>query len=142
LPQAENSGGGAGVTLCATPGIEGDLWLAFRSRGLYHSRDAGATFTKLSAVQEASSLGFGKAAPGKNHPALFLAGKVADRQALFRSDDTGESWTRINDDQHQFGYVSRVTGDPRIFGRVYFATGGRGVIYGDLAETTASSQSK
>ncbi|HEX7469915.1 MAG TPA: cellulase [Verrucomicrobiae bacterium] len=143
LPQTENSGGGfggggAGVTLCATPGIEGDLWLAFRSRGLYHSRDAGATFTKLSAVQEASSLGFGKAAPGKNHPALFLAGKVADRQALFRSDDTGESWTRINDDQHQFGYVSRVTGDPRIFGRVYFATAGRGIIYGDSARRPAN----
>ena len=39
---------------------------------------------------------------------------------------------RINDDQHQYGYISHVTGDPRIYGRVYFATGGRGIVYGDI----------
>jgi hypothetical protein len=42
---------------------------------------------------------------------------------------------RINDDQHQYGSIGSVTGDPRIYGRVYFATGGRGVIYGDRAST-------
>jgi photosystem II stability/assembly factor-like uncharacterized protein len=83
-------------------------------------------------VQEADSLGFGKAAPGKKFPALFLAGKVGNLQAIFRSDDAGASWARINDDQHQFGSIGQVIGDPRIYGRVYFATGGRGVIYGDL----------
>jgi photosystem II stability/assembly factor-like uncharacterized protein len=134
LPPAENAGGwgGSGTALLAAPGAEGDLWLVFRTNGLYHSADAGATFSKLESVQEAGSLGFGKAAPGKKYPALFLAGKVDNLQALFRSDDAGVSWTRINDEQHQFGSISRVTGDPRIYGRVYFATGGRGVIYGDL----------
>ncbi len=124
--------GGSGTALSATPGLEGDLWLAFRPNGLYHSADAGATFTKLDAVQEADSLGFGKSAPGKKYPALFLAGKAGSRQAIFRSDDAGASWTRINDDQHQFGSIGQVLGDPRIYGRVYFATGGRGIIYGDL----------
>ena len=70
--------------------------------------------------------------PEKKYPALFLAGKAGSRQALFRSDDAGASWTRINDDQHQFGSIGQVLGDPRIYGRVYFATGGRGIIYGDL----------
>jgi len=39
---------------------------------------------------------------------------------------------RINDDQHQFGAPNRpiIIGDPRIYGRVYLTTGGRGVIYG------------
>ncbi len=134
LPPAENPGGwgGPGTVLSATPGLEGDLWLVFRS-GLYHSTNAGATFTKLDTVQESYSLGFGKAAPGKTYPALYLAGKVGDFQALFRSDDIGKSWVRINDDQHQYGSISSVTGDPRIYGRVYFGTGGRGVIYGDRA---------
>jgi hypothetical protein len=42
---------------------------------------------------------------------------------------------RINDDQHQFGAPNRpiIIGDPRIYGRVYLTTGGRGVIYGDRA---------
>jgi photosystem II stability/assembly factor-like uncharacterized protein len=135
FPPAENSGGwgGTGITLSATPGRKGNLWLAFRSHGLYHSTNAGAAFTKLDTVQEAYSLGFGKAAPGKKFPALYLAGKAGNLQALFRSDDAGASWVRINDDQHQYGWISSVTGDPRIYGRVYFATGGRGVIYGDQA---------
>jgi photosystem II stability/assembly factor-like uncharacterized protein len=133
FPPVENSGGwgGTGITLSATPGRKGNLWLAFRSNGLYHSTNNGATFTKLDTVREAYSLGFGKAAPRKKFPALYLAGKVGNLQALFRSDNAGESWVRINDDQHQFGWINCVTGDPRIFGRVYFATGGRGIIYGD-----------
>ena len=139
FPAAENfdggfgGGGGAGAVLSAMPGVEGNLWLAFRSHGLYHSADTGATFTKLDIVQAADSLGFGKAAPNQKYPALFLAGTVGDLQALFRSDDEGKTWARISDDQHQYGWISQVTGDPRIYGRVYFATGGRGIIYGDPA---------
>jgi photosystem II stability/assembly factor-like uncharacterized protein len=135
LPPTENPGGWGGpdTVLSATPGLEGDLWLAFRANGLYHSTNTGATFTKLDTVQEAYSLGFGKAAPGKKHPALYLAGKVGNLQAIFRSDDAGESWVRINDGQHQYGWINAVTGDPRFYGRVYYGTGGRGVIYGDRA---------
>ena len=117
--------------LAATPGLEGDLWLMLHGNGLYHSLDGGVTFTRTTAVLDASSMGFGKAASGRKFPALYLAGKVGDSEGLFRSVDTGATWTRINDPQHQYGEISRVTGDPRIFGRVYFATGGRGIIYGD-----------
>jgi hypothetical protein len=126
-------GDGAGATIQATPGREGDLWITFRSRGLYHSANGGMSFTKVEGVQEAESLGFGKAAPGKNYPTFYLAGRVDQLQAVFRSDNTGQTWVRINNDQHQFGWISHVTGDPRIYGRVYFGTGGRGIIYGDPA---------
>ncbi len=122
-------GGGAGATLDAMPGFTGDLWLAFRANGLYHSTNGGVTFTKVEGVEEGDSLGFGKAAPGRNYPALYLAGKVDQLQALFRSDDAGQTWVRINDDQHQYGWIGHVTGDPRIYGRVYFGTGGRGITY-------------
>jgi photosystem II stability/assembly factor-like uncharacterized protein len=138
LPAAERAGSGFGAgsdggIVCTTPGKEGDVWICFRKDGLYHSTDAGMTFKKTNSVQEVYSLGFGRAADGKSYPMLYLAGKVNEVQALFRSDDAGATWTRINDDQHQFGWISHVTGDPRIYGRVYFATGGRGIIYGDPA---------
>jgi photosystem II stability/assembly factor-like uncharacterized protein len=138
LPAAERAGSGFGAgseggIVCAAPGREGDVWISFRRGGLCHSTDAGMTFRKANGVQEAYSLGFGKAASGKNYPALYLAGKVNGVQAIFRSDDAGATWTRINDDRHQFGWISHVTGDPRLYGRVYFATGGRGIIYGDPA---------
>jgi xyloglucan-specific exo-beta-1,4-glucanase len=129
--------GFGGVPLSATPDREGDVWLVFYANGLYHSTNGGTTFVKLERVPEAYSLGFGKAAAGRDYPALYLAGKIGSAQGLFRSDDAGTSWVRINDDQHQYGSISRVTGDPRIYGRVYFATGGRGIIYGDPAPTQA-----
>jgi len=116
--------------LAATPGHEGDLWLALHG-GLYHSTNGGADFTRSETVQEAYAFGFGKAADGKNFPTLYLAGQIGGIAGVFRSTDTGLNWTRINDDAHQFGAIDHLTGDPRIFGRVYLATSGRGVIYGD-----------
>ncbi len=131
LAPGSGGGGGEGVMLYAAPGREGDLWLGSRAGGLAHSTDGGLNFKKLESVQQANSLGFGKPAPGKDYPALYLIGRINKLAAVFRSDDEGQTWVRINDDRHQFGWINHVTGDPRIYGRVYFATGGRGVIYGD-----------
>jgi photosystem II stability/assembly factor-like uncharacterized protein len=113
----------------AAPGIEGDVWIS-TGKELYHSTDSGKTYSAV-IVQESHSIGFGKAAPGKTYPALYLIGKVADVSGFFRSDDGGSNWQRINDDQHQFGTVGEIIGDPRIYGRVYLGTGGRGILYGD-----------
>jgi photosystem II stability/assembly factor-like uncharacterized protein len=120
----------AGV-LSVAPDQPDELWLATRTTGLLRSIDGGASFAPVAGPAEAYSLGFGAPAPGRKHSALYLAGKLGDLKGLFRSDDCGATWLRINDEAHQFGSLGHVTGDPRIFGRVYFATGGRGVFYGD-----------
>jgi hypothetical protein len=71
-------------------------------------------------------------APRHQYPAIYLIGTLrANEQAIFRSIDQGASWTRVNDDEHQYGTQSIVAGDPRIYGRVYVGTNGRGVLYGD-----------
>jgi photosystem II stability/assembly factor-like uncharacterized protein len=133
FPGGFGGGGGQGVRLYATPDREGDLWLSFRTAGLFHSIDGGAHFTPVEHVEQANSLGFGKPAQNPGFPALYLAGRIQEVTGLFRSDDAGQRWVRINDDQHQFGWINHVTGDPRIYGRVYFGTGGRGILYGDPA---------
>jgi photosystem II stability/assembly factor-like uncharacterized protein len=120
-----------GGTPHAVPGIAGDLWLPTGS-GLYHFTAAGFNFTKLTSVQAAYQIGFGKAAPGKTYPAIYLWGQIAGVTGIFRSDDTGATWTRINDDNHQFGWINQLVGDPNVYGRVYLATGGRGVIVATL----------
>lgn len=115
--------------LYAAPSREGDLWIAAFD-GLYHI-NAGASFGKLPGVTQIHAFGFGKAAPGRTDPALYLVGVVDGVRGVFRSSDSGGSWVRINDDAHQWGLILQITGDPRLFGRVYVGTHGRGTLYGD-----------
>ena len=114
----------------ATPGKEGDLWLA-AFHGLYHSGATGKSFARLPLVEVIHAFGFGQAAPGADHPALYLVGTVQGVRGIFRSDDQAATWVRINDDQHQWGLLLHITGDPKQYGRVYVGTHGRGTVYGD-----------
>ena len=129
LPILKGFWGPAGGDLHALPGREGDLWIVAKGT-LYHSTDGGASFGKVDSAG-AVALGFGKAAPGKDTPAIFIAGQSGGVEGFFRSDDAGATWIHINDGQHQFGEVRAMTGDPRVFGRFYFGTGGRGILYGE-----------
>jgi photosystem II stability/assembly factor-like uncharacterized protein len=114
----------------ATPGIEGDVWIT-GGKELLHSTDSGKNWETISGVTAAHAFGFGKAAEGKKYPALYLIGKVGEVAGFFRSDDAGASWVRINDDKHQYAFCHVIIGDPRVYGRVYVGTGGRGIVYGD-----------
>jgi photosystem II stability/assembly factor-like uncharacterized protein len=119
----------------ATPGRTGDLWLAAFD-GLYRlSTEAAqdASFTRMPGVETIEAFGFGKAAPHRSYPTLYLVGTVDGQNGVFRSTDEAHTWVRINDDKHQWGLVLQVIGDPRIFGRVYVGTHGRGISYGDPA---------
>jgi photosystem II stability/assembly factor-like uncharacterized protein len=122
----------------ATPGQGGDLWLAAWD-GLYHvpalmqtGNDA-LRLVRLPQVEAIHAFGFGKAAPGHANPSMYLVGTIGGQPGVFRSTDGARRWVRINDDQHQWGLVLQVAGDPRIYGRVYVGTHGRGILYGDPA---------
>ncbi|MBA4866514.1 xyloglucanase [Streptomyces sp. PSKA54] len=134
LPTAGN------VRFKAVPGQEGDIWLAGGTNkpttptpyGMWRSTDSGSSFTRFEAVDEGDVVGFGKAAPGATYPAVYTSSKIDGVRGIFRSDDAGRTWIRINDDRHQYAWTGNtITGDPRIYGRVYFGTNGRGVMYGD-----------
>jgi xyloglucan-specific exo-beta-1,4-glucanase len=119
--------------LRATPGRAGELWFVSRS-GLYHSRDGGRIFVRIDSPLAVEMLDFGKAAPGREHPALFAVGTRDGLRAIWRSDDVGRSWIRVNDPRHEYGRTFRcIAGDPRVFGRVYVGTDGRGIVYGEPA---------
>ncbi|MFF5254351.1 1,4-beta-glucanase [Streptomyces leeuwenhoekii] len=119
--------------LVAAPGRSGDLWLSTKENGLYRSTDGGAAFRRITSCRACHTLGFGKAADGAAYPALYQVGSVQPGlTAVYRSDDEARSWTRINDDAHQWGWTGEtITGDPRVHGRVYLATNGRGIQYGE-----------
>ncbi|MFI7294131.1 WD40/YVTN/BNR-like repeat-containing protein [Streptomyces sp. NPDC050121] len=118
--------------LAAAPGRSGDLWLSTKGNGLHRSTDGGATFTKLTSCRASYTLAFGKAADGADYPAIYQVGSTETITAVYRSDDGAKSWTRVNDDQHQWGWIgATIAADPRIHGRVYIATNGRGIQYGE-----------
>ncbi|MCP2327675.1 photosystem II stability/assembly factor-like uncharacterized protein [Hamadaea flava] len=134
------------VRFKAVAGREGDIWLAggdtTGAYGLWHSTNSGASFTKLSNVQEANNIGFGKSATATGYPTLFTVAKIDNVRGIFTSYDGGATWLRINDDQHQYGNIGEaLTGDPRVFGRVYIGTNGRGIIVADRVSTTSPSVS-
>jgi photosystem II stability/assembly factor-like uncharacterized protein len=129
---AEQSG--SAPQLHTVPGRAGDLWLMAGNGALYHSTDGGVSFSQVTSVSTVATLGFGKAAPGASYQAIYLVGIVGGVQGVFRSTDEGSSWVRINNDSEQYGWIGQsITGDPHLFGRVYLATNGRGILYADPA---------
>lgn len=120
----------------AMAGHEGELWLAGGSStglyGMWRSSNSGTSFIQLANVQEADNVGFGKAAAGQPFMAVFTSAKIDGVRGIYRSDNAGATWVRINDDEHQYGWTGKaITGDPRIYGRVYLGTNGRGILYAD-----------
>jgi xyloglucan-specific exo-beta-1,4-glucanase len=132
------------VSLAVNPNVEGDIWLA-DGNAVYHSLDSGATWTKLSnfasnwgshatwswpEVQGASVVALGKAAPGSSYSAaIYVVGVVNGVWGVYRSDDGGASWTRFNDDAHQFGGIGVMAADQGLYGRIYVSGTGRGLLY-------------
>jgi len=128
--------------LAVNPNAEGDVWLA-NSHNLFHSTDSGVSWTKLTTMSSlpvnfdqyqgpsshgAVRLALGKPVPGGSYSAaVYLVGTVGGVTGLFRSDDAGATWTRINDDAHQWGGVGAIAASNSVAGRVYLA--GRGVLY-------------
>jgi hypothetical protein len=117
--------------LSATPGRAGDLWFVSRL-GLFRSQNDGRSFAMVHSDLHVDALAFGKAPPGHDYPALFAIGELGDLRAIWRSDDAGVTWVRVNDPEHEYGRRFRcIAGDPRVFGRVYVGTDGRGILYGE-----------
>ena len=129
---------GFGVTdLAVNPFAEGDIWLA-DANNLWHSVDSGATWTKLTAMATvgaeytnlhgAIKVALGVPATGSSYSAaVYLVGTINGTDGVYRSDDQGVTWTRIDDDNHRYGGVGRIVADTSVYGRVFLA--GRGMNY-------------
>ena len=119
----------------AVVGKEGNVWLCSGSLVMY-SEDGGTSFTPIK-DNNFSAIGFGAPKKEGDYPSVYAMGTTQNGlgRGIYRSDDKGATWIRLNDDQHLFGNLTDyIAGDSRVYGRVYFATNGRGIIMGDIAE--------
>ena len=119
--------------LVAAPGAVRDLWIALHDTLVHLSGVDKAPLT-IRNVAECWKVALGKAAPGADYAAVYLWGKLLVNgqpvEGLFRSDDAGGQFTRIDDDRHRYGLLLSLTADPLEYGTVYVAPHGRGVIVG------------
>jgi len=126
----------------AVPGFEGDVWVSAGNSGLYRITNKGVNSARISAITNCTAVEFGKAAPGKTYPSVYIWGKTTASSpiGIYRSDDTGQSWVQINNDQHQFGGLANggfVKGDMNVYGRVFMSNAGLGLIFGDINSSTS-----
>jgi hypothetical protein len=132
------------TSIAVNPYAEGDVWVA-DGFNIMHSADSGATWTRLGAaapiwtggpsafepkVYGATSIAIGKAPAGAKYSAsIYVVGVVNGVWGVHRSDDGGVTWTRFNDDMHQYGGVGTLAADQTVPGRLYMSGGGRGVVF-------------
>ena len=128
--------------LAVNPNAEGDVWLT-NGDNVYHSTDSGVSWTRLTTMAStpanydhyqgptfygAQRIALGKPMAGSTYSAaVYLVGTVGGVAGLFRSDNAGATWTRINDDANQWGGIGALAADNTVAGRVFLA--GRGVLY-------------
>lgn len=124
----------------AIPGYEGDLWLPVAEQdpstgvgvagALMHSTDGGATWTAVKGVGYCEAVGFGAPKTEGGYPAIYVFATIDGVTGVFGSDDQGETWTRVNDDGHEYGGLANgefIMGDMNTYGVVYMSTAGRGI---------------
>lgn len=125
------------------PLVEGEF-LAWGSNQLFRFTDRGAKSIRLAGFSTCAAAGWGKPAPGRGHATIFAYGRFGKEvvNRIYRSDDSGSSWTRVTNDTQQFGGTPSndlLIGDMNTYGRVFFANCGIGLVYGDIASTSSSS---
>lgn len=123
----------------AVDGKEGELFLTpgqlsgATTTKFFRSNDKGATWSVVPGATAVSDFGFGKAAPGSDYPAIYIAGYVDGVYGIFRSDDNAQTWNLLT--QFPAGKVQGVSsldGDKDEYGRFYLAFNGTGWAYGEL----------
>lgn len=121
------------------PGKAGHIWFASgwdyaAQPGLWYSTNSGDAFTKVSAVQECWSVGFGKEASGATYPTIYIFGKINNAWGMYRSTDQAASWSKIVDyPLGIFDQVTAIEGDVDVFGKVYVGFSGNGWAYGVIS---------
>jgi photosystem II stability/assembly factor-like uncharacterized protein len=120
--------------IAAAPGKAGLVYAAVG--GLYKTADGGDSFEKIDFFDEARLTAVGAPRPGGDEPSVYVFGQGAGDDGLwfYRSDDGGESWVRINDEENRLGNrPGSMAACRRQYGRMFVGTHGSGVFYGEPA---------
>lgn len=124
--------------LCADPSEEGTFYIP-GGAGLYKATNHGENAELVNGVVYCEAVGLGKSKKEGDPYVIYIYGTLKDNETkgIYMSEDNGESWTRINDDLHNFGGTGNgefISGDMNVYGRCYMSTVGLGIAYLDKNE--------
>lgn len=95
------------------------------NKSLYKTNDGFENITKLTEFDNVSDFSYGK---GKGEDmSLYVLGNIKGRHGLYRSDDAGASWLKLNGKEYGLANANRVEGDRNVYAKAYVGTSGRGV---------------
>jgi hypothetical protein len=131
------------VFIAIRPGFDGeDSVRPFDYKPLWRSTDRTCTnFTRVPGVQYAIDVAFGKG-DSPDIPYIYIYGKANgdDIFGVYLSKDNAQTWTRITNENQQFGRVQGLEADMRYRNRVFLYTGGRGIVYGQSTNFTKEEE--
>lgn len=112
---------------------QGFIWVRSGTM-LGYSEDYGTTVTYLKDLS-VNAIGVGKGEKDGDPMVLYVMGDIQQQGGgIYSTADHGKNWKKLTTDNEGFGNLTpSITGDASIYGRVYFATNGRGIVMGDLA---------
>ena len=121
----------------------GHVWINNAGK-LKYSTDSAKTFTTTN-IYRCVAFALGKEAPGADYLTIYIWGQATSTgpEAMYRSIDKGVSWTRANDDKHQWGLLANagmIEGDQNIYGLVYKSTAGMGIPWMGIDGYTATNK--
>lgn len=134
-----------------------EIWISGMRRGarannpgipLKRSVDGGVTFNEVNPdILDVYAFAFGKSAAGSNVPAVFVAGHIringAERSGFFISDDFGQTFRQMTEEGVPLadGFdLDLMEGDPNVYGRVFFSSHGKGLVYSETAGSGGTNQ--
>lgn len=125
--------------LAVAPGEEGKLYIPAGGSGLWVSKDHGETVELVKGLKFCEAVGLGAPKNEGDPYVIYVWGTPMDSdiKGIYMSEDEGGSWTRVNDDLHNFGGTGNgvfVVGDMNVYGRCYMSTVGLGIVYCDKKE--------
>lgn len=125
----------------ATCPAGGDVWLCDDNTynnnvgggGLWRSITSGTSWSKISAIDKATAVTFGKSSNGIGY-AVYIYGYKAGVKGVYRSDDYGSNWTKLADPS--IGIFGALEGDRQNYNSVFLGTSGRGTFRYNAGPTT------
>jgi photosystem II stability/assembly factor-like uncharacterized protein len=125
--------------LIVNPHLQNDLWYAdgwegSTPHGIFHSTDAGTTFTQLPGIAHAIQIAIGARSPQAGAAAytVYFYGQLSADPAwgVFQSTDGGLTWNRIAFyPTGIYDHPTTMAASPDTFGKVYLGFSGNSFVY-------------